>query len=115
MKEIKFVTAEELTTLEEYAASLLSGMVSLRTLESFHIVAFNKGLLDTDEAETMQTIQWEMQRLLAIYKTQMQHVLERTEISEEQILESFRKMMPDVKIPRKRKYTKKAHDAESKL
>jgi hypothetical protein len=106
MIDVKFVNAEDLSTLEEYGASLLSGMISLKTLESFHITAFNKGLLDTDEAETMQTIRWEIQRLLALYTTQMKHVLERTNVNEEQILESLKKMMPDVKIPRKRKQSK---------
>ena len=74
MKDIQFVNAEELQTLEQYGASLLSSLISLKTLESFHIAAFNKGLLDEDEAETGKTICWEIQRLVALYKTQIENV-----------------------------------------
>jgi hypothetical protein len=107
MKEVKFVNAEDLSTLEEYGAALLSSMISLRTLEGFHIAAFNKGLLDEDEAETGKTMCWEIQRLLALYKTQIENVLDRTDLSEEMVLKSLKAMMPDVKIPRKRKSAKK--------
>src|ERR1044071_5772989 len=99
MKEIKFVNAESLSTLEEYGAALLSSLISLKTLEAFHIAAFNKGLLDEDEAETGKTICWEIQRLIALYKTQIENVLDRTELKEEEILQSLRSMMPDIKIP----------------
>jgi len=113
MKEVKFVNAEDLSTLEEYGAALLSSMISLRTLESFHIAAFNKGLLDDDEAETGKTICWEIHRLMALYKTQIENILDRTELSEEEVLKSLKSMIPDVKIPKKRKYTKKVKDAQS--
>ena len=107
MKEIKFVNAQELATLEEYAAALLSSMISLMTLESFHVAAFNKGILDEDEQETGKTICWEIQRLMSLYKTQIENVLDRTEVKEEEILLSLKAMMPDIKIPRKRKNVKK--------
>jgi len=107
MKDVQFVSAEELTTLEHYGAALLSSMISLRTLEGFHIAAFNKGLLDDDEAETGKTICWEIQRLMALYKTQIENILDRTELSEEEVLQSLKAMMPNVKIPRKRKNVKK--------
>jgi hypothetical protein len=110
MKEIKFVNADELSSLEEYGASLLSSMISLRTLEGFHVAAFNKGLLDEDEQETGKTICWEIQRLMSLYKTQIENVLDRTDLKEEDILQSLKAMMPDVKIPRKRK--KKSKDGK---
>ncbi len=107
MKDIQFVNAEDLETLEQYGAALLSSMISLRTLESFHIAAFNKGLLDEDEAETGKTICWEIHRLMALYKTQIENILDRTELSEKEVIDSLRAMMPGVKIPRKRKNVKK--------
>lgn len=107
MKDVKFVSAEDLSSLEEYGASLISSMISLKTLESFHIAAFNKGLLDEDEAEIGKTICWEIQRLMSLYKTQVENVLDRTELNEDAVLDSLRKMIPDVKIPRKRKNVKK--------
>lgn len=106
MKEIKFVSAENLNTLEEYGASLLSSMISLKTLEAFHLSAFKKGILDQDEEENGKTICWEIQRLLQLYKIQIEHVLDRTELNEEAILQALTAMMPDVKIPRKKKKDK---------
>ena len=110
MKEIQFVNAGELTSLEQYGAALLSSLISLKTLESFHIAAFNKGLLDDDESETGKTICWEIQRLIALYKTQIENVLDRTELKEEDILQSLKAMITNIKIPRKRKNIKKLKD-----
>ncbi len=103
MKEVRFVNAQDLSCIEEYGAALLSSMISLRTLEGFHIAAFNKGLLDEDESETGKTICWEIQRLLSLYKTQLENILDRTQLNEEEVLLGLRAMMPTVKIPRKRK------------
>ncbi len=103
MRDIQFVSAEKVKTLEHYAAALVSSMVTLRTLESFHIAAFNQGLLEEDEAETGKTICWEIRRLMALYKTQMENVLDRTELDEDSIIASLKGLMPDVKKPRKRK------------
>ena len=103
MKEAQFVNPEQLENLEQYGAALLSSLISLKTLEGFHIAAFNKGLLDDDEAETGKTICWEIQRLIQLYKTQINNVLDRTELKEEEVINGLRKMMPNVKIPRKRK------------
>lgn len=97
MKEVHFVNAEEMETIEHYAAALLSSMISLRTLESFHIAAFKKGLLDQDESETGKTICWEIQRLLNLYKTQLENVLDRTELDEKTVVESLCKIMPKMK------------------
>lgn len=103
MKEIQFVNAQDLQTIEEYAACLLSGMISLKTLEAYHINAFKKGILDEDEQENMKTICWELQRLLNLYQTQINHVLDRTNLSEKDILENLKKIMPKINVPRKRK------------
>lgn len=102
MNDIQFVNPAQMKTLEQYGAALLSGMISLKTLEAFHIQAFTIGLLDEDESEAGKTICWELQRLIALYKTQMQNVLDRTAIDESQVIDSLRLMMPNVKIPRKR-------------
>ncbi len=106
MKEIQFVNADELKTLEQYGASLLSSMISLRTLESFHIAAFNKGLLDEDESETGKTICWEIQRLMSLYKTQIENILDRTGLDEKQVIEALKCMMPNIKMPRKKRSVK---------
>lgn len=110
MKDVQFVNAEDLETLEQYGAALLSSIISLKTLESFHIAAFNKGILDEDEAETGKTIVWEIHRLLALYKTQLENIMDRTELDETMVIDSLRSMMPNIKIPRKRKYVKKVKE-----
>lgn len=106
MKEVKFVNAEDISSVEDYAAALLTGMISLKTLENYHYAAYNKGLLDEDEGEVGKTICWEIQKLLKLYKTQIENVLDRSELNEEDILKSFKSTMPDVKIPRKKKTVK---------
>lgn len=103
MKDMKFVNASELETLEEYGAALLSSMISLRTLKQFHISAFQKGLLDTDEEECGKTLCWEIDRLLLLYKKQIENICERTELDEKTVLDSLKALMPEIKIPRKRK------------
>ena len=103
MKHIQFVCSDELETLEQYAASLVSGMISLCSLEGFHVAACRKGLLQEDEIETATTICWEIRRLVALYKTQIEHILERVQLEEQDILQALHKLMPDVKKKRLRK------------
>lgn len=94
MKEPQFVNPDQLETLEQYGAALLSSMISLRTLEAFHIAAWKKGLLDEDEEETSKTICWEIRRLIALYRQQFEDVVGRAPIDEKQVMEALRKMMP---------------------
>lgn len=104
---IKTVTATEIESLKDYAVSIMTAMASLRTLELYHVTAYQKGLLDTDEIETSHTIIWEIKRLLNLYKTQMQHVLDRNNINEDEIVSAFHVTMPDIKIPKKKPQRKK--------
>lgn len=113
MNHIQFVSAESLETLEQYGASLVSAMVTLRTLESFHIAAFNKGILKEDEAESGKTICWEIRRLIQMYKTQMENILDRTEINEERVITSLKAMMPQIKMPKKTSKKKKSEENQS--
>lgn len=103
MKEPQFVVAEQLETLEQYGAALLSSMISIRTLESFHIAAFTKGLLEEDEEETGKTICWELRRVMSLYKQQMEAIMERCEIDEKKVLDSLKMLMPDTKLKKRKK------------
>ena len=103
MKEFRFVNAKDLKTIEDYATCLLTGLMTIKTLYAFQSEAFKKGILDEDEMETGKTICWEIERLLSLYQTQLKNVLDRTELKEEEILESFKALVPDVKVPRKKK------------
>ena len=102
MKNPQFVNAKDLKTLEQYGAALLSSMISIRTLEAFNIEAMKKGLLNEDELETAKTICWELQRLMALYKTQIGHITERTELDEKAVIATLTEMMKE-KTPKPRK------------
>jgi hypothetical protein len=103
MKEPQFVNAEQLETLEQYGAALLSSMISLRTLESFHIAAFTKGLLEEDEEETGKTMCWELRRLMALYKQQIENIMERCDLDEQKVMDSLKMLIPNTKLKRKKK------------
>lgn len=82
-------------TIEKYAATLIAGVASLKTLENQHILAYKAGILDEDESETAKSIQWEIRRLITLYNTQMKNVLDRTKITQEDIINEFKKLMPE--------------------
>jgi hypothetical protein len=103
MKNIQFVTSDKLENLEQYGVSFVVGMITIQTLESFHIVALRKGILSDEEAEIVQTICWELRRLMALYKTCMEKILDRTDIDEEDILSHLKTMVPEIKTNRKKK------------
>lgn len=103
MPEFNFVNANDVNSLEQYAAATLISIGSLRTLELYQQTAMKKGLIEGDMEETLKTICWEIQRLLALYQSQMNLILEKTGIDEDDIIESFRKTVPNVNMPRKRK------------
>lgn len=115
MVQIRLVDAKDLETLEDYATSLLTGVASLKTLECYHLHAFNKGILEEDEIKLCESIRHDLERLMRLYITQMENILDRTNITQEDILNELRKIMPEIPIPRKRKYQKKKKDAEKKL
>lgn len=103
MSDIQFVNASAIKTLEHYAAALMSGMISLRTLEQFHVIAFTKGLLDEDQAERGKTICWEIRRLVLLYKAQMDDVLEHVDMDEQSIITALAALTCDVKVKKQRK------------
>ncbi len=103
MTEFNFVNAIDLNSVEDYGAALLVGIASLKTLEAYHTEAFKKGLFDSVEEETSKTIIWEIQRLIALYKTQLQKVIEKTGFDEQEAINKFRRIMPKIPIPKKKK------------
>ncbi len=110
MKELRFVDADKLETLEDYATSLLTGMYSLRTLDTFHASAFKKGLLKEDEIKNAEAINHTIISLLKMYQYQMENILERSEVTEEQILKSLISIMPNVEMPIKKKKVRKKNE-----
>lgn len=107
MNNQNLMIADNLETLEQYCGALVVGMVSLKTLSSFHEIAMKLGILDEDEAEKATTIVWEFRRLLSLYHGQLEQILERVEISQEDVVEGVRNLMPEIKKGRKRRGGKK--------
>ena len=107
MKTVEFVDPKDLETLDHYASSLLSSVYTLKTVQAFHLVALGKGILDNDETEIADAIVHMINKLMAVYVSQMKSVLDRTNISQQQIIDEFRKLFPEFEIPQKHKNAKK--------
>lgn len=75
--KLEFINANDLKTLEHYLVALGTGLLSLKTLETFHLKALEIGILD--EAE-MQQVLYTVQSLRIIfqsYKKLMDTITER--------------------------------------
>lgn len=110
MKEIKFVNAEDLNTIEDYTTSLLTGATSLRTLLAYHLRASDKGILKEDEIKLVEIIKVSIANLLTLYQTQLDNMTDRSDLNQDAVIEAFRATLPNVKIPRKRKNVKRKED-----
>lgn len=111
MKNAIFVNASELKTIEQYGASLLSSIISLKTLEQFHVHAFAKGLLDDDELECGKTIIWEIRRLIGLYKNQIDNIVQRAPLDEQKLMCDLKNMMqPSIKIATKKPTKRRTKD-----
>lgn len=73
-----FVDEKSLKSLEDYAVFLTSGLYTLQTLYNLQTQAINAGILLEDHAERVNTILWDIRRLLHQYKQQLDGVLELT-------------------------------------
>ena len=105
-----FVNTSTIESLEDYAASILTSMYSLKALENYHLVTLKKGLLDNDETELAKSICWEIQRLLNMYKTQMSQVLKRAPIDQKAVIKTLQKLIPEDQIPKPKRRVKKEKD-----
>lgn len=91
--EVTFVDAKKLKTLEDYSVALISGMLSLRTLEEYHKRAVDIGILTEDLSCRANTIIWDIRRMLKLYKDQVESVLELLpdEFNATMIIENLKK------------------------
>lgn len=75
--DLTYVDAKNLKNLEDYAMSLFEGLLSLRTLEMFHIKAIEIGILTTEDLQCRgNTLIWELRRNMKLYMDQLDTVLE---------------------------------------
>jgi hypothetical protein len=102
MSDIKLVNPEGIKTLEQYGAALLSSILSLRTLEQFHVVAFKIGILEEAETETATTVCWELRRLIALYKKLIELVIERAPLDEQAVIAELMSLIPIDKVKTKK-------------
>lgn len=102
MKELQFVNAEQLKTLDQYAHSLFTSVISLKSIKKFHTEAFKKGILDDIEGSTGNALCGYIDKLLELHLSQLENVLQRTTITKEDLLKNLQSLMP-----KKRSYVKK--------
>lgn len=74
--EVTYVEPNSLKNLEGYAVALVTGMLSLKTLENFHIKAVDIGILKEDQTCRCNTIVWDIRRCIKLYQDQLESVLE---------------------------------------
>jgi transcriptional regulator with XRE-family HTH domain len=89
-ESIKHVNPSKIKTVEQYACSILLATISVKTLQGFCVSGVNTGALSEDEIEVAKTITWELRRLLDLYNKHLEEILERVEVSKEDILASLK-------------------------
>ncbi len=100
-----YVDAKSLKTLEDYAIALASGMLSLKTLENFHIRAVEIGILSEELSCKANTIVWDLRRDIKLYQELLEGVLELLpdDFNAGSIIEKMKKM----EITKARQMTRK--------
>lgn len=71
-----YLEPKKLKTLEEYAISLALGMISLKTLENYHIAAVQNGILPEDMSCRCNTMVLDLRRMIKQYQDQLETCLE---------------------------------------
>ena len=75
--ELKYVESKKkLKTHDDYITALLTGILSLQTLEGFHEQAIDVGILKEDQVCRANTILWDFKRMIKLYTDQACSVLE---------------------------------------
>mgnify|MGYP003616944581 CR=1 FL=1 len=74
--DLTYVDAQNLKSLEHYAVALVMGILSLKTLETYHIKAEDLGILKDDMSCRANTIVWDLRRDIKLYYDQLQSILE---------------------------------------
>jgi hypothetical protein len=74
--------------------ALVSGILSLQTLEAFHIRAVEIGILKEDMECRANTIVWDLRRCIKIYHTQLAEALDLLpdEINIAKLIEDLKKI-----------------------
>lgn len=90
-----FVSSDKLKTLEQYLCSLISGLISMRSLDAYQDKALTLGILPDECEDYARGMMYETRRLIQIYQKMIQLVEERVELDVETVLEQFQEMVRD--------------------
>jgi hypothetical protein len=107
MDDIKQVKLKDMKTLDDYLTCLITSSASLKTLGAYQALACEKGILEDDEFKAAEAILANITHLLSIYNSQVNNIRERINVSEDEIMNRVRQVMPELKIPRKRANVRK--------
>lgn len=91
--DLTYVDAKNLKNLEHYAVALVMGVLSLKTLEQYHVRAEDIGILKEDMSCRANTIIWDLRRDMKLYQDQLESVLELLpeDFSTDTIIETLQK------------------------
>lgn len=70
------VEPKNLKSLEDLSVFLTAGMLSLMTLQNIQVRAIEIGIMKEDQNERANTIVWDIRRLINLYQTQLDSILE---------------------------------------
>ncbi len=74
--ETTFIDEKSVKSLEDYATLLTTQLISLITLQKMNIHALEIGILKDDQSERVNTMIWDMNRLLKSTRDQLESCLE---------------------------------------
>ncbi len=91
--EITYIDEKNLKTLEDYCVFLVTGMLSLKTLQNMHVKAIEIGILPEDMACRSNTMIWDIRRLIKLYQEQLETILELlpSDFNAEEIIKAMQK------------------------
>ena len=90
--EYNFVDSDKMKTLEDYAVSIVMGMMSIKTIMAYHAKAVSIGILTEDQICTANTVLWDLSNVIKRCIGQADSVLELVEgdITIEHIIERLK-------------------------
>lgn len=89
--EYRYVDTDKMESLEDYAMSIVMGMITIKTVMAQHAKAQSIGILTEDQIVRGNTIMWDLTRILKASIEQADSVLELIpgDISIEHLIEKL--------------------------
>lgn len=93
MTNVEKIWPPELKTAQEYVKQILVMLGSLRCHKHYHLQAQKEGILDDSEAMIAGQILMQIDSMIAIYKQQINNILERVPETEAQLVRSINDLL----------------------